>query len=98
MMNKVHWLAVACGLALLAAGPAVAQSSPGDSGATTPAPHAAHQSMHAARGGQSATAQDAEVDRLNDQSYQAAQQGRTFSAGTTSGAGTNSSQPAGGRM
>ena len=41
-----------------------------------------HSSMHARRGG-SATAQDGAVDRLNEQSYQAARNGQSFSGGSS---------------
>ena len=51
-----------------------------------------HGSMH---GAGSATSQDAAVDRLNEQSYQAAQQGQAFSTG---GSGSMSQPPASGNM
>ncbi len=104
-MASIRLLQVACAVALLATAPAFAQSSApgGTSGATTPgdmraAPsgHAMHKSAmahHKMHGAQGASAQDSAVDRLNDQSYQAAQQGQAFtgpadgSAAPSSGAG-----------
>jgi hypothetical protein len=47
-----------------------------------------HQSMsphHAMRGGRNDGSQNAAVDRLNDQSFQAAQQGQNFTPGSSSG-------------
>jgi hypothetical protein len=52
---------------------------------------ASHKPMHAARNANTNTLQNAEVDRLNDQSYQAAQQGKTFSAGAADNSGMGSS-------
>ena len=54
-----------------------------------------HKPMHTARNGRTDSSQDAAVDQLNDQSYQAAQQGRAFTVGAGgdngSAAATNSS-------
>jgi hypothetical protein len=52
-----------------------------------------HHGAGAMRVGKSDTAQNAAVDRLNDQSYQAAQQGQKFN--TVGSAGSNASMPAG---
>ena len=102
-MLKTHLLSAVCSAALLAAVPAVAQSQSNgmnsgsmsggqgqttDTGASHPRPM-----HHMNRSGQTATSQDAEVDRLNEQSLQAAQQGSTFSAGSGS---TGMSSGAGG--
>jgi len=43
--------------------------------------------MHAARTGQTDASQNAEVDRLNEESYQAAQQGRQFTPGHAGSSG-----------
>jgi len=68
--------------------------------------HMHHSAMgeHHARSRSSADAQDAAVDRLNDQSYQAAQKGEAFDAGTPAApsGGTDTSggaaQPPGGKL
>jgi hypothetical protein len=62
--------------------------APADNAGSMGEGHAAHRSkmghgsMHSSKG---ANAQDAEVDRLNEQSYQAAQRGQAFSATGSSG-------------
>ena len=54
--------------------------------------HPMHHAMrHAMRSGKSDASQDSQVDQLNDQSYQAAQQGQAFT-----GAGNDSAAPANG--
>lgn len=53
--------------------------------------HAGRGAMHAARGGQTDTSQNADVERLNEQSYQAAQQGREFTPGNSGNSGMGSS-------
>ena len=78
-----------------------AQPAPAENGTADTAPmnqgHAAssghHMMHHSAMGhsermmhGRSDTSQNAEVDRLNEQSYQAAQQGQTYSGAGGSGA------------
>jgi hypothetical protein len=96
-MTKRHWLAATCAVGLLAAGPAFAQGQPAggaapgtqaDTGAPSPA-QPRHKAWHTARN--SATSQDAAVDRLNDQSLQAAQQGRSFDLGNPGSSGAGSS-------
>jgi hypothetical protein len=49
---------------------------------TEPTHHRSHRSARARSGNNSPTAQNSEVDRLNDQSLQAAQQGRSFEPGS----------------
>jgi hypothetical protein len=51
-----------------------------------------HKPMHTAHNGKSDTSQNARVDELNDQSYQAAQQGRSFTVGDT-GSGSSMNTP-----
>ena len=104
-MAKASLLKAACAAAMLAATPVLAQTStapnatgPGGSQATTPSHpthHAATASHHAKHGSQSPTAQDAAVDRLNEQSYEAAQKGQPFSVTPSSSGSTTDS---GGKM
>jgi hypothetical protein len=85
-MAKMRLLQVTCTVAMLAAGPVLAQNSTSDAAPTAaPAGEHAHKmaghhhtgAMHSSKGDRS---QDAMVDKLNEQSYQAAQQGQPFSA------------------
>ncbi|WP_428534798.1 hypothetical protein [Rhodopila sp.] len=106
-MLKTRLLQAACTVAMLAAVPALAQTSapasnaPADSTAapSTEAPaspgramgghpmhHSAMGHSHAMMHGRSDTSQNADVDRLNEQSYQAAQQGQTYGGVGGSGA------------
>ncbi len=86
-MANMRLLQVACTVAMLAAGPVLAQSSTGDA---APAAQPAHKmaghhhmgAMHSSKGDRS---QDAMVDKLNEQSYQAAQQGQPFSGSGNGG-------------
>ena len=92
-MLKTRLLQAVCTVAMLAAVPAFAQSNtpPAGSGSGTGAPmaeesHSTHHSTKAHRSGtmhsaKSAASQDAAVDRLNEQSYQAAQKGEAFNGG-----------------
>lgn len=72
----------------------MAQSGMSDQGNGSMAPMPGHARMHngmghsrrAMRGGATDSSQNATVDQLNDQSLRAAQQGRTFSAASDTGA------------
>jgi hypothetical protein len=105
-MANPRLLRAVCTIALLAAAPAFAQTNtpasgtPDTNNAAAPAPTAGHtmhhsgmthHRMHAAT--KAPTSQDAAVDRLNEQSFQAAQQGQSFTG--PSGAMT---MPAGNTM
>jgi hypothetical protein len=93
-MAKTHLLPAVCTVAMLAAVPALAQTpqtgmtgSASQGGADASAMHNGHPMHHSAMGhstgamhGRSDSSQDAAVDRLNEQSYQAAQQGQSFGA------------------
>jgi hypothetical protein len=86
-MAKMRLLQVTCTVAMLAAAPVLAQNSPQTGDAAPMAAPAGEPSnkmhhhhagaMHSSKGDRS---QDAIVDKLNEQSYQAAQQGQPFSA------------------
>ncbi len=85
------------GIAFLAAAPAFAQTQtkPADTGApntvNAPVEHGSmspphpmyHSSRQAMRSGRADSSQDATVDQLNDQSYQAAQQGQAFNGASS---------------
>jgi hypothetical protein len=117
-MAKTHLLQAVCAVALLAAGPALAQrpeagmtnaagqpnpmvhqndtaantaptgQTGSSSSSTAGSSHYTHRSaMGRSMHGRSDMSQDAAVDRLNDQSYQAAQQGQALS-GNGSGMST----------
>jgi hypothetical protein len=104
-MISTRLLPLLGGIALLAAAPAFAQSDtkPADTGAAgatntpaqqEPATHPMHHAMRQAmRSGRTDTSQDSAVDQLNNQSYQAAQQGQSFTA-PTGDMGTQSGSPA----
>ncbi|WP_428486872.1 hypothetical protein [Rhodopila sp.] len=75
-------------------------STMGQTGSQTPTPgHRMHKSaMESHRSMRSArtdTSQDSAVDRLNERSYQAAQQGQPFDASSTSGGTSGSTMPHG---
>jgi hypothetical protein len=86
-MAKARLLQAVCTVAMLAAAPAFAQTNmqpadPGSDQSTSATSHSTHRSAGhagATRGGRDSS-QNAAVDRLNDQSFQAAQQGQPFSA------------------
>jgi Spy/CpxP family protein refolding chaperone len=90
-MIKARLLACACALGLIAA-PAFAAS--GNDTTTQEHPwrnpsHGANHTGHAWR--QTDTSQDAAVDRLNDQSLEAAHQNRPFGVGGGAGGGMSGS-------
>jgi hypothetical protein len=72
-------------------------SSPGDTGSASTTPsHPKHRSaMARSARGHTDRSQDAAVDQLNDQSYQAAQQGQAFSAGGAPSGGPGAMPPSG---
>jgi hypothetical protein len=95
-MAKARLLQAVCAVALLAAAPAFAQQSttqppaqpsmaPADDTGSAGSHHAAmrEHAMHA----RTDTSQDSAVDQLNDQSFQAAQRGQSFSASDTGSSG-----------
>lgn len=101
-MTKARLLPAVCTVAMLAAAPAWAQTSPPSGDPNAPAgqtgsssgstgSHAAHRSSTAHRGGathsRTDTSQDAAVDQLNDQSYQAARQGQAYNGAAPSSGG-----------
>jgi hypothetical protein len=96
-MAKARLLQVACSVAMLAASPVFAQNNTqtGDAAAGTVEPmhKMAHHHGGAMRGSKGDRSQDAMVDRLNEQSLQAAQQGQSFSV---SGSGAGNTAPASG--
>jgi hypothetical protein len=74
--------------------PAGTQANTGSANteSANPSPmHANSRPMHTARRGRTDTSQNAEVDRLNDESYQAAQQGKAFNFGSSGGSSTSPS-------
>lgn len=106
-MLKTRLLQAVCTVAMLAAVPAFAQSNtpPAGSGSGTGAPmaeesHSTHHSTKAHRSGtmhsaKSAASQDAAVDRLNEQSYQAAQKGEAFGGGGSDQGSSGMTKPGG---
>jgi len=88
--------------------PAPANTSPAGAPNTpttheaTPGAHAMHHSAmvnhHAKHASQSATSQDAAVDRLNQQSYEAAQKGQAFGPTETTTPSSGSTTDGGGKM
>jgi hypothetical protein len=96
-MQKNRLLQAVCAVAMLAAMPAFGQSNtppagaePADTGnMAAPAAGESHTTHHSARAhrtgamhsGKTDASQNADVDRLNEQSYQAAQKGEAFGGG-----------------
>jgi hypothetical protein len=109
-MRKTPLLQAICTVALLAAAPAFAQSTPpaptdnsgnapGGGAPTAQETQPKHPSgtMHrrsAKRSGRTDTSQNEAVDRLNDQSYQASQRGETFSGGGADTGSAGTARPA----
>ena len=62
-----------------------------DSGSMNKSSMPMHKPMHSARNGSSDMSQNARVDQLNDQSYQAAQQGKPFMMGASGDSNSGSS-------
>jgi hypothetical protein len=105
IMKRTHLLTALCGVALLSAAPAFAQSRPAgtmgsgdmaghDMSGSTNRPHM----MHHARGGRAASdTGNGAVDDLNNQSLQAAQAGQDFTGGGAMAAPAGG-PPAGGGM
>ena len=100
-MVRTRLLQAACAVALLAAAPAFAQTNtaPADTGVdNTPNVPSAHDrsatprmgsggghSMHRMMHSRSDTSQNSAVDQLNDQSYQAVQNGQPYTGMSTTG-------------
>jgi hypothetical protein len=99
-MANARLLQAVCTVAMLAAAPAIAQTdtAPASTGAGSSGTMSTHSHRSAMAGhstkmmhGKSDSSQDAAVNQLNDQSYQAAQRGQAFgtsnmgSGGMTSG-------------
>jgi hypothetical protein len=104
-MLKTRLLQAVCTVAMLAAVPAFAQSNtpPADTGSAGPTADESHATHHSARAhrpgamqsGKSTASQDAAVDRLNEQSYQAAQKGESFTGGGSDQGSPGATNPSG---
>ena len=110
-MLKTRLLQAVCTVAMLAAVPAFAQSNTanqarrprtrGNMGA--PAAEGSHATHHSARAhrtgamhsGKTDSSQNAAVDRLNEQSYQAAQKGEAFGGGGSDQGSAGMTKPGG---
>ena len=113
-MAKATLLQAACAAAMLAATPVLAQTDtkPADTTAggapNAPAAHTAppakamdhmhHSAMEGHHAKMGASSQDAAVDKLNDESYQAAQKGESFNATDTAATPPAGGAPKGGKM
>lgn len=110
-MLKTRLLQAVCAVAMLAAVPAFAQSNtenqaapPADTGNTgAPAAEGSHATHHSTRAhrtsamhsGKTDSSQNAAVDRLNEQSYQAAQKGEAFGGGGSDQGSSGMTKPGG---
>ncbi len=88
-MAKARFLLAACAVAIVAASPAFAQGTPAGDTSARGRSAGGRAARRATMTPPSSTSQNAAVDRLNDQSYQAAQQGQTLNGSSSGGSDTS---------